>query len=118
MLIPSLVGCCVVASPSRLRVAVIVALLSARWTAICFPVSLLSLSENLHARIASGTVDLGQRNGPWGATIFWLDNLPAKKPWQSPAAAALTAASAVAAPPPPSRCHCRRRVAAAAALPC
>ena len=31
-------------------------------TAICFPGLLLSLSENLHARIASGTVDLGQRN--------------------------------------------------------
>ena len=62
----------------------IVALLSARWTAICFPMSLLSLSENLHARIASGTVNLGKRNGPWGTTIFWPDNLPAKKPWQSP----------------------------------
>jgi hypothetical protein len=34
----------------------------ARRTAICFPAFLLSLSENLHARIASGTVDLGQRN--------------------------------------------------------
>jgi hypothetical protein len=34
----------------------------ARRTAICFPGLLLSLSENLHARIASGTVDLGQRN--------------------------------------------------------
>ena len=34
-----------------------------------------------------------------------------------PAAAALTTAFAVAAPPsPPSRCHCRRRVASAAAL--
>ncbi len=31
-------------------------------TAICFPALLLSLSENLHARIASGTVNLGQRN--------------------------------------------------------
>ncbi len=33
-----------------------------RRTTICFPASLLSLSENLHARIASGTVDLGQCN--------------------------------------------------------
>ena len=31
-------------------------------TAICFPALLLSLSENLHARIASGTVEFGQRN--------------------------------------------------------
>jgi hypothetical protein len=38
------------------------AFLRARRTAICFPALLLSLSENLHARIASGTDDLGQRN--------------------------------------------------------
>ena len=38
------------------------ALSRARRAAICFLASLLSLSKNLHARIASGTVDLGQRN--------------------------------------------------------
>ena len=31
-------------------------------TTICFPGLLLSLSENLHALIASGTVQFGQRN--------------------------------------------------------
>ena len=34
----------------------------ARRTAICFPALLLSVSGNLHARIASGTVEFGQRN--------------------------------------------------------
>ena len=34
----------------------------ARRTAICIVVFALSLSENLHARIASGTVDLGHRS--------------------------------------------------------
>ena len=34
----------------------------ARRTAICVVGFALSLSENLHAHIASGTVDLGQRN--------------------------------------------------------
>ena len=33
-----------------------------RRTAICFPALLLSVLENLHARIASGTVEFGQRN--------------------------------------------------------
>ncbi len=42
----------------------------ARRTAICFLALLLSLSENLHARIASGTDDLGQRNRY--ATVRWM----------------------------------------------
>ncbi len=42
----------------------------ARRTAICFPALLLSLSENLHARIASGTDDLGQGNRY--ATVHWM----------------------------------------------
>ncbi len=79
LLIPLLVGCCFVVCRPLLSLHVIIqpsmlhigrggfplctgSFSREWWTAICFLASSLSLSENLHARITSGTNKLGHRN--------------------------------------------------------